>query len=72
MAHKDGSTGGTRPADRKGEQARTDRLRAALRENLKRRKSQARGRIQADKDRAGAPHDSAGFSREIAPDKPKG
>jgi hypothetical protein len=52
--------------------ARTDRLRAALRENLKRRKSQARGRSQAGADGTGAPHDSAGFVPEIAPDKPKG
>jgi len=52
--------------------ARTDRLRAALRENLKRRKSQAKGRAQAGADGAGAPHDSAGFVPEIAPDKPKG
>ena len=52
--------------------ARTDRLRAALRENLKRRKSQARGRSQATTGGAGAPHDSAGFVPEIAPGKPKG
>jgi hypothetical protein len=37
-------------------------LRAALRENLKRRKIQAKGR-----DQASAPHDSAGF----VPDKAK-
>jgi hypothetical protein len=62
--------GGVRPADRKGNGARAERLRTALRENLKRRKSQARGRSQPE-DR-GAPHDSAGFVAEIAPDKPKG
>ena len=39
---------------------RPERLKAALRENLKRRKAQARGRSQP-----GSPHDSAG----IAPDK---
>ena len=48
--------------DRKGDTARAARLRAALRENLKRRKSQARER------RTAAPsHDSAGF----VPDKSK-
>ena len=51
----------TRPAG-----GRQDRLRAALRENLKRRKAQARGR-EADKQPRGTPHDSAGF----VPDKPK-
>ena len=49
--------------DRKGDTARAERLRAALRENLKRRKLQARGRNEA-----GPPaHDSAGF----VPDKSK-
>jgi hypothetical protein len=42
---------------------RAERSRAALRENLKRRKAQARARRQGDEQ----PHDSAG----IAPDKPK-
>ena len=41
--------------------ARTERLKRALRENLKRRKAQQRGRA-----RDGATHDSAG----IAADKP--
>jgi hypothetical protein len=59
-------------AGRKGDRKRADRLRAALRENLKRRKSQARGRSQAGTDGADEPHDSAGFVPEIAPDKPKG
>ena len=53
----------TQPGDRKGDAARAERLRAALRENLKRRKSQARGRSQTDP----ATHDSAG----IVPDKSK-
>jgi hypothetical protein len=44
--------------DRKGDVARTKRLRQALRENLKRRKSQARGRTQGS---GNASHDSAGF-----------
>ena len=46
---------------RKGDAARAERLKAALRENLKRRKVQARSRDQ------GAAHDSAG----IVPDKSK-
>jgi hypothetical protein len=49
----------------KGDSGRAERLRAALRENLKRRKSQARGRSQAED--AALPHDSAGF----VPEKPK-
>jgi len=50
---------------RKGDRRRTERLRTALRENLKRRKSQARDRLQERP--ADLPHDSAGF----APDKSK-
>jgi hypothetical protein len=46
-----------RSGGRKGDGARADRLRAALRENLKRRKAQAKGRSLA--------HDSA----EIVTDK---
>jgi hypothetical protein len=57
---KDGGAG------RKGDSRRAERLRAALRENLKRRKSQARVRSQAES--TGSPQDSAGF----VPDKPKG
>ena len=58
--------------DRKGDTARAQRLRAALRENLKRRKLQVKGRAKGpsaagpDSDPA-APHDSAGF----VPDKSK-
>jgi hypothetical protein len=58
--------------DRKGDTARAERLRAALRENLKRRKLQVKGRSVAgtqdgrDSSQA-APHDSAGF----VPDKSK-
>ena len=44
-------------------QRRTRRLGAALRENLKRRKAQARAR----REDSGAAHETAG----IAPDKPK-
>jgi hypothetical protein len=52
------STSGTRSGTRKGDGARAERLRAALRENLKRRKSQAR-----ERSRTAAPpsHDSAGI-----------
>ena len=55
--------------DRKSEAARVreQRLQAALRENLKRRKAQARGRVE-NRDEAAEPHDSAG----IAADKPNG
>jgi hypothetical protein len=50
------------------EKARRERLSAALRENLKRRKAQAKGRATgAAIDRIGTPHDSAG----IAGDKQK-
>ena len=54
--------------DRKGDIARAERLRKALRENLKRRRSQAKQRSLARTPAAGgAPHDSAG----IVPDKSK-
>jgi len=58
-------------ADRtKSEKERRDeRLQAALRENLKRRKAQARGRAEspsegADLRNAAEPHDSAGFAAD--------
>ena len=56
--------------DRKGGSARAERLRAALRENLKRRKLQVKGRAtvgaEAGPDSGqAASHDSAGF----VPDK---
>ena len=48
---------GSQSGDRKGDAARAERLRAALRENLKRRKAQAKGRSHA-----GDPaHDSDGI-----------
>ena len=62
--------------ERKGDTARAERLRAALRENLKRRKLQVKGRAKegsvagTEVDPAfgrAAPHDSAGF----VPDKSK-
>jgi hypothetical protein len=42
------------------------RLSAALRENLKRRKAQEKGRAAAQSavDRAGTPHDSAGIGKD--------
>ena len=50
--------------DRKGDTARAERLRAALRENLKRRKVQARGRNVV-----GLPaHDSAGIVSDKSKD----
>jgi hypothetical protein len=42
---------------------REQRLQAALRENLKRRKAQARGRAEMQ-ERPGEPHDSAGICRD--------
>jgi hypothetical protein len=41
---KDDGQGGGRPAGKAPKDARQERLKLALRENLKRRKSQARGR----------------------------
>jgi hypothetical protein len=43
------------------------RLSAALRENLKRRKAQAKGRASADRpERGEKPHDSAGIGEDKA------
>ena len=68
MSGSDGSTPKAWSGDRKGDAARAERLRAALRENLKRRKSQVRGRSQSGPGMAeAATHDSAG----IVPDKVK-
>src|SRR4051794_20148488 len=57
--------------DRKGDTARAARLKAALRENLRRRKLQvkgrAAGRTEVGPDTGQASHDSAGF----VPDKAK-
>ena len=58
-----GQNGG-QTGDRKGDPARAERLRAALRENLKRRKLQVKGRAGTGQ---AASHDSAGF----VPDKSK-
>ena len=54
-----------------GSPGRKDRLREALRENLKRRKAQARGRGAAGQPDEGGAHDSAGFVRDEAGDKPQ-
>ncbi len=51
-------TDGTKPAGQKAERER--RLQAALRENLKRRKAQARARSKG-RDEPGETHDSAGI-----------
>ena len=51
---------------RKDDNARQARLKAALRENLKRRRSQARRRAEPG---IGQTHDSAGFVPDIAADK---
>jgi len=58
-----GSTGG-----RKGDAGRAERLRAALRENLKRRKAQARERSARVPTRDSDP-DSAGIVAEVADGK---
>jgi hypothetical protein len=61
MASGDKGQQGGQPGAQKGDKARAARLRKALRENLKRRKLQVRGRAGT-----GSPsHDSAGF----VPDK---
>jgi hypothetical protein len=44
-------------------QGRGDRLKAALRENLKRRKAQARGREGADRDSGAAVNDKPGADK---------
>ena len=54
----------TMAKDRASTTARAQRLKQALRQNLKRRKAQQRGRLRNPDD---ATHDSAG----IAADKPK-
>jgi hypothetical protein len=56
-------TGGS---GKSGDPRRSERLRAALRDNLKRRKAQLKARAQAGA--KAVEHDSA----EIAPHKPKG
>jgi hypothetical protein len=60
-------TGGS---GKSGDPRRNERLRAALRDNLKRRKAQVKARAQAAA--KATEHDSAGIAPEIAPAKPKG
>jgi hypothetical protein len=60
-------TGGS---GKSGNSQRAERLKTALRDNLKRRKSQAKARSQAAA--RAAERDSAGITPEIAPAKPKG
>jgi len=60
----------TGKSGKSGDLRRTERLKAALRDNLRRRKAQIKARAQA-----GGPageHDSAGIAAEIAPRRPKG
>ena len=61
-------TGQRRQAQNPARIERAERLAAALRQNMKRRKAQARARAQAETAQGEAAHDSAGF----VPDKPKG
>jgi hypothetical protein len=63
MASGKGGKSNASAGSRQADGARAERLRTALRENLKRRKAQARGRAETDD--AEPPHDSAGF----VPDK---
>jgi hypothetical protein len=60
----------TGKSGKSGDLRRAERLKAALRDNLRRRKAQVKARAQAG-DRA-AEHDSAGIAHEIAREKPKG
>jgi hypothetical protein len=55
-----------------GDQKRAERLKAALRDNLKRRKAQGRGRAKGRLEPAANEHDSVGIGREIAEPRPKG
>jgi hypothetical protein len=60
-----GNPGGSGKAERKA--AERQRLSAALRENLKRRKAQVRGRVApaaGGETPEAAPHDSAGFAAD--------
>jgi len=63
----------TRSSGKSGDSRRAERLKTALRDNLRRRKAQAKARARSAK---AAEHDSAGITAEIAPgfvqDKPKG
>ena len=60
-------TGGS---GKSGDLRRAERLKAALRDNLKRRKAQMKARSQAVA-KAGE-HDSAGITPKLSPHRPKG
>ena len=59
-------------SDHKGDQRRAERLKVALRDNLKRRKAQERARAKGRLESAANEHDSAGIDPEIAEHRPKG
>jgi hypothetical protein len=61
-----GKSGGAKPGDPR----RAERRKMALRDNLRRRKAQMKGRAQVEAGEKS--HDSAGIGPEIAADKPKG
>jgi hypothetical protein len=70
-------TGSGKSGDSKGNQKRAERLKAALRDNLKRRKAQLKARSQDGRAKGRTlEHDSAGIPGEIALEianaKPKG
>jgi hypothetical protein len=60
----------TSGSGKSGDLRRVERLRAALRDNLKRRKAQVKARSQPAA--KAAEHDSAGITPEIATHRPKG
>jgi hypothetical protein len=61
-------TGSGKSGPTKGDRKRAERLKAALRDNLKRRKAQERARARPSANE----HDSAGIGPEIAEHRPKG
>jgi hypothetical protein len=63
---EDGKSGSAKSGDPK----RAERLKSALRDNLRRRKAQMKGRARAKSGEKS--HDSAGIAPEIAAGKPKG
>jgi hypothetical protein len=62
-------SGSDKPGDLKGATGRAQRLKAALRDNLKRRKAQEKARARAAQ---AAEPNSAGIAAEIARSGPKG
>jgi hypothetical protein len=65
-------TGSGKSGPTKGDRKRAERLKAALRDNLKRRKAQERARERARARPDANEHDSAGIGPEIAEHRPKG